>query len=231
MESLKKVILFIVEGDSDKVFFDPVLNELFPNEEYKFAVVKGDITGDYEVTTVQNIDNKLKTIIKEYKDEKKIYDSDIKKIVHIIDTDGAFIDDKYIEFHQSDEILYTNSKIRTNHVDKVIKKNILKKAVVNKLIHTKTIKNIPYEIYFMSCNLDHVLFDEPNQKDYEKKKKALEYADSLFGKETEFLELLESNVIKHYTDYSNSWEDIYNGKNSLRRASNFNCYLNQNLKK
>ena len=204
---------------------------MFPNEEYKFAVVNGDITGDYEVTTEENIYDKLKTIIKEYKEEKKIYDSDILKIVHIIDTDGAFIDDRYIVFHQSDEILYTNSKIRTNHVDKVIKKNTLKKAVVNKLIHTKTIKNIPYEIYFMSCNLDHVLFDEPNQKDYDKKRKALEYADSLFGKEIEFLTLLESNVIKHYNDYFTSWEDIYNGKNSLRRASNFNCYLNQNLKK
>lgn len=227
----KKVILFIVEGDSEKVFFNPVLNELFPKEEYKFAVVGGDITGDYEVTTKENIESKLEAIINEYINETKILLSDIHKIIQVIDTDGAFIKDTSIQFHVSDKVLYTHTKIKTNHVEKIIKRNKLKKEVVEKLIGTESIKGITYEIYYMSCNLDHVLFDEPNQSAHCKIDKAIEYADRLYGNELELLKLLESDVVKHYSDYKKSWEEIFEGENSLRRSSNFNIYINENLKK
>ena len=229
MNTTKKVVLFIVEGKSDKVFFDPVLNELYASEEIKFAVVKRDITGDYEITTLSTIEANLEQIIKDFISEKKILKEDILKVVQIIDTDGASVPDSSIEYHNDFDILYSTNKIRTKYVEEIKRRNKLKKDVCNKLVQTKKIFDLHYEIYFMSCNLDHVLYDEQNQLKKFKISKAQEFVDTFYGKEEDFIGLIESSVIKHYTDYNASWLDIYNGNTSLRRATNINIYFKNNI--
>ena len=40
----KKVILFIVEGPSDRAALGPIMEEYFNSEDIKFLIVHGDIT-------------------------------------------------------------------------------------------------------------------------------------------------------------------------------------------
>jgi len=46
--------------------------------------------------------------------------------------------------------------------------------VLNRLIFCQDINNIDYRVYYFSCNLEHVLHDNPNVKDENKSKKAEE---------------------------------------------------------
>lgn len=229
MAQPKKVILFIVEGKSEKVFLNPILNKLYDNDEIVFAVVDGDITGDYQVTSVENIYDKLKTIINEFLQQKKLLLNDIYKVIHLIDTDGAFIPDQDVIYHNDELILYTFNSIKTAHVDKVIRKNNLKKKVCEKLVETKKIHNIPYRIYFVSCNLDHVLYNEQNLNPSIKVQKALDLADEFYDNERKFIELIESDVVMNYPTYQESWTGIFNNKNSLRRSTNFNLYFKEEI--
>lgn len=44
MNNMKKVILFIVEGTSDKEALDPILSELIDTSLVRFEVLRGDAT-------------------------------------------------------------------------------------------------------------------------------------------------------------------------------------------
>lgn len=86
----KKVILFIAEGPTDEDALSPVLKKIFQNSHVRFHVVHGDLTSDF---TVDN-SNAVKTVNSHIKMELDRYGfkrSDIIRVIHLIDTDGAFI--------------------------------------------------------------------------------------------------------------------------------------------
>lgn len=86
----KKVIAVIVEGPSEEAALGPILKKYFASEEVQFAVVHGDITlGDN--VSMDTIISKIGNLIESIKTRYGYRTEDFLKIIHIADTDGAFV--------------------------------------------------------------------------------------------------------------------------------------------
>ena len=95
MVNQRQVLLFIVEGYTDKQSLEYPISQLAISSRIVFQTTSGDITSRDGITR-ENIKNKLYDYVKENKTKNKFKDSDYYKIVHIIDTDGAFIPDDHL---------------------------------------------------------------------------------------------------------------------------------------
>lgn len=96
MSKAKKVIFVIVEGPTDKDALSSVLKQIFSSAEVHFHVIYGDITTEDAITA----NNAKSYVAKRVAAEMKKYaykESDILQIVHLIDTDGAFIPDNLVK--------------------------------------------------------------------------------------------------------------------------------------
>lgn len=72
---------------------------------------------------------------------------------------GAFIPDSKIIRGDSNFFQYTDENIVTSNVDGAKGRNRKKAEILRKLVEIKQVGNVPYSVYFVSCNMDHVLFD------------------------------------------------------------------------
>lgn len=148
--------------------------------------------------------------------------TDYKEIIQVSDMDGAFVPDSAIvEDKNAYKPIYSEKEIHTNHPEGIIKKNAQKRENMNRLITTSVIGNIPYHIYYMSSNLDHVLYNKLNSTDVEKESDANDFAekykDDLIGFKS-FIRESDFSVNKDFTD---SWDYIKQEKHSLERHTNF----------
>ena len=101
MPSKKKVVLFLVEGPSDETAIRGPVNLLIQSSDS--ASFHGDVTtAQIEYPTFYRIKDSIrdtvKTFVEDYlRDTNPGYKAkDIHCIVHIMDTDGAFIDDSMV---------------------------------------------------------------------------------------------------------------------------------------
>ena len=86
---------------------------------------------------------------------------DILQIVHLIDTDGAFIPNELVKTGKQKGIRYFKDHIETADVKYIQRRNEKKSSVVASLCSTGKIKNsIPYSIYYFSRN-HYVHIHEP----------------------------------------------------------------------
>lgn len=86
----KKVILFIAEGPTDEDTLSPILKKLFHSMQVRFHLVHGDISTDLNVDSrnaVNTVNDHMKKEMVRYGYKR----SDILQVIHLIDTDGAFI--------------------------------------------------------------------------------------------------------------------------------------------
>ena len=107
-----KIVLFIVEGITDQISLENIVDTLV--DEYNssstytdnviFEISEGDITSNYS-SRPNNIKSKITKIIKA-KGKRKYAPTDYKEVIHIIDTDGAYIDDNRIFQDESKEIFF-----------------------------------------------------------------------------------------------------------------------------
>lgn len=82
MSKMKKIVLFIVEGPTDKNAIGSILSKYYNSEKVRFCVVHGDITTvktSNSNNIVSQIDACVKTTINKYFLKRR----DILKIVHI----------------------------------------------------------------------------------------------------------------------------------------------------
>ena len=216
----KKIILFLVEGYSDYISLEFV-DKLNENETIKFCTTGGDITSNDKVNT-QNCIKKINECVLSFAKTNKLLKSDIIKIIHIIDTDGVYIpNNKILEDINANNFIYTTEGIIANSKDEVIERNKKKKEVLEKLLSTYNINSTKYKVYYMSCNLEHVLHNElKNFSDEEKKKMSNEFADRFYENEYEFLNFINDPDFKVNGDYKATWEFIKQDINSVNRFSN-----------
>ncbi len=150
----------------------------------------GDITTRKGVTS-QNIVSKIGNVVREYAKSHHYTAKDFKQIIHLVDTDGAYIsEDKIIEETDCHEVLYADDGIHTSHREAMISRNQQKKQNLYRLINTGQIWNIPYKVYYMSCNLDHVLYNQRNSTDEEKEENAYAFAKKYRNNFKAFVKLL-----------------------------------------
>ena len=225
----KKVILFLVEGASDLTSLE-FIDNINTDETIKFQITSGDITSKLNITP-QNCREEINKILLSFLERSKLRKTDIIKIIHILDVDGVYIPEiNIIEDKNIKKFLYTINGIVAPSKENVQKRNESKKQIVEKLLGTSKINSIPYEMYYMSCNLEHVLHDKLEDiSEDEKKELANKFADRFYEKEIEFIDFINNKDFKVLGDYKATWDFIKKDLNSVNRYSNFWLFF-ENLK-
>ena len=225
----KKVILFLVEGASDLTSLE-FIDNINTDETIKFQITSGDVTSKLNITP-QNCREEINKILLSFLERSKLRKTDIIKIIHILDIDGVYIPEiNIIEDKNKKKFLYTINGIVAPSKENVQKRNESKKQIVEKLLVTSKINSIPYEMYYMSCNLEHVLHDKlEDMSEGEKKELANKFADRFYEKEIEFIDFINNKDFKVLGDYKATWDFIKKDLNSVNRYSNFWLFF-ENLK-
>ena len=226
MGKTKKVILFIVEGITDKTALGSVLDAILSNEKIHFAITEGDITTKDDVNA-SNVIRRINEIVKFTQERYHFKASDLLEIVHLIDTDGAFIPDTaVINNAEAMHIQYTLQNIQTDDIEKIVERNQKKLGLV-KLLRSKTeINKKPYKMFYFSRNQEHVLHNEARELTTSEKNTLADQFDDLYGDAPEaFLEFIKSKDFAVSGDYAETWKFIEDGIHSLERWSNFHLYF------
>lgn len=218
--SEKKVIAFIVEGLSDEAALGMIMKEYFSKNEIQFVVVHGDITlKDY--VSNDSILKKINEQIESVKSKYRYSQNDFIKIIHIVDMDGVYISEMDIMETNVKEIQYYVDHIDAKNVSVIVERNKRKGDILYKLRKTRKVNGIPYQIYFNSCNLEHVLYGE--LKDYSDEEKQIlsdDFAEKYDGKADEFIEFISDSMIAVQGTYQKTWDYIEKDRNSLNRHTN-----------
>jgi hypothetical protein len=161
----KKVILFIVEGVTDKTSLGGIIDKLVSSKLVKFYITGGDITSDRfsnSANAVSKVNDHVKNFLGREIGLKK---GDIIQIVHLIDMDGAYIGSDQIQVEDIEGFAYSETAITASSVERVTERNNRKQQAINRLSLCPKISGIPYSMYYFSCNLEHVLHNEVNLLD------------------------------------------------------------------
>jgi len=223
----KKIVLFIVEGITDKNSFALVLSKIIEKDKIvKFKIINGDITTKNGVNA-GNIHKKITDYIKEFIDGNVYKKSDILNIIHLVDTDGAYISDDLVLKKDVDNIEYNTQNIYAKNIDNIKKRNKQKSQILSKLSSTNAVYvNLPYRIYFFSSNLEHVIHNKQSVCPEEKRKYSEQFEDKFVTNPANFIEFMSSLEFALNGEYKETWEFIKKDTNSLKRYTNFNLYLN-----
>ena len=227
--SRKKIVFVIVEGPSDETALGVSLSRVFNSDEVYIHIIHGDITTCKGITgsnVVANVGNE----IRKYTASRHYKKTDLAQIIHIVDMDGAFIPHESIV--QNDGIsgvLYSTDNIYTPDRDMLIERNRQKQENIFRLRRQPIIWDIPYRIYYMSCNLDHVLYDKLNSTDEEKENDAYEFARRYKDDQDGFVKYMCDSYFSVQGNYKETWEHIEKDTNSLKRFTNFNLCIKDAL--
>ena len=222
----RKVLLFVVEGLSDKVSFEGQFVNYFSTFDVQVAVMRCDVT---TVVYSSQIKSYLNNRVEEFCSIEKLKKSDIKGIIHLVDTDGAFVSEDCVKQNSTDETEYTDKEILAKNRELIIERNKKKSMVLKTLCSMRTLAGINYTVYFLSRTLEHVLhnrIDNLSDQDKTKLSEAFDdlYADDLPG----FLTFIADKVFAVQGDYKQTWNFIKQETNSLKRYSNLHLLFEQN---
>lgn len=218
----RKVVLVIVEGPSDQTALELSFSAFFDSNDVMIRVVHGDITADIALNP-SNIASSLGNLLKSWASKYGLKSSDFLRVIHITDTDGVYIPDENViedDYHNGRPI-YNEMNIVVSPKSKIKERNSRKRHNLDRLSSIPVIwGKIPYSIYYMSCNLDHVLYGVQNSDDATKRKNAYNFAKKYHNKLDEFVKYISNPDIGVEGDYKMSWEYIRQGVNSLQRHTN-----------
>ena len=224
---MDKVVLFIVEGATDKRALASIFRKIYRNRTVRFEFTHGDITSD-ETISIKNVEDEIYKYVKSYVDISKIKKSDIWQIVQIFDMDGAYADDSRIVEGETREFFYTEKEISCKNHEKISLRNKNKKELMEYLLSLQEIKGISYEGYYMSCNLDHALYGLMNLSDEEKKKQTDSFYLAFWEHPELFLPFLEKYVVNGVPNsFPASWIYIKEDNHSLERHTNLHIYFSK----
>jgi len=223
----KKIVLFIVEGFTDKNSLALVLSKIIEKDKIvRFKIINGDITTRNGVNA-SNIHNKITNYIKEFIDGNIYKKTDILNVIHLVDTDGAYISDDLVLKKDVENIEYNTQNIYAKNIDNIKRRNKQKSQILSKLSATKTVYvSLPYGIYFFSSNLEHVIHNKQSVCPEEKRMYSEKFEDRFVIKPVNFIEFMNNTEFALTGEFKDTWEFIKKDTNSLKRYTNFNLYLN-----
>lgn len=217
----KKIVFVIVEGPSDDNTIGYFLYKIFDKNTVHVEVMHCDITTEKGVTS-HNIHLKCCEIVKKYAKNNHYKKEHFQQIIHIVDTDGVFVQQDYVtESPEVERTTYTTKNIICKNKIDILERNTQKSSVLNRLISCQYIwTSIPYSVYYMSCNLDHVLYDKPNSTDDEKESDSYKFAKQYKNDLEGFKSYIRESDFSVSGDYQESWAFIKKDCNSLNRYTN-----------
>ncbi|MBQ9950221.1 MAG: hypothetical protein IJO93_05825 [Clostridia bacterium] len=218
----KGVVVFIVEGVSDKIALELPMSRLICSDSIRFAVMHGDCLSRSGNGAEKAVSEQIRTLMVKYNYKK----SDFVQIVHIVDTDGSFIPDDRVFSREQSGIAYYSDRIETGEYKETVARHHRRRNSALVLAKKKSIMGIPYDIYFMSRNLEHVTQNEGGHvRSSNKVEFAERFADSFADDPYGLMELLCDKSVAAKGDYDSSWNHIMSGTNSLKKCSNLNFFL------
>lgn len=227
----KKIILFLVEGSTDSTSLGLVISRLLETADVRFYVLGGDICYRYRI----NDENAAKSVMRPingFLQRYRLKKTDILQIVHIIDTDGAFIPPERVIRGGTENAYYKDTCIETLSVDSLRSRNELKTMAANALSKLSYVDKIPYAFYYFSRNIEHVLHDRADNLSSREKRICSENFENRYADHPEdFVKFMKSREVAVRGSYHKTWEYIFRGTNSLKRGSNFGLFFDWNPKK
>ena len=230
----KKVVFAIVEGPSDETALGVLLSRHFDKDSVYTHVMHCDITTEFDKDTRQrvgaaDITKKIAEVVKRWADSNRLKSEHFERIIHIVDTDGAFVTEDCIVQGDVKGPFYTLDKILCPVRENIIERNDRKSKNLLRLATTPTIWKVPYTAYYMSCNLDHVLYNKQNSSDKDKEADALHFALRYRENVPDFINFISKSDFAYKPkpelslteNYKESWKEIQIGRNSLERRTNF----------
>lgn len=226
----KKIILLLVEGESEQILLYDRLRRKFHQQDIRFHIERGDLFGNLRHQK-RDIKAAVNEVVRQFLHRYRLKESDLLAVIHIMDTDGCFIDEQQVmvappqgqgrkTFYADRHILVLDEMQRKSIVKRNEQKNINAKIMVATSYVMRS--HIPYQLYFFSRALEHVLFDKPNPRNENKLHKVEQFVDQL----REPLEVFLAQFLKLRDRanmdqiYEESWHYIMQGNHSLQRATN-----------
>ena len=230
----KKVVFVIVEGPSDETALGVILARYFNKDTVYTHVMHCDITTEFDKDTHQKVSSvditkKVAEVVKGWANSFHLKPEHFERIIHIVDTDGAFVTEDCVAQDDVESLFYTLDKILCPVRETVIERNDRKSKNLLRLASTPTIWKVPYNAYYMSCNLDHVLYNKQNSNDKDKGDDAFKFALHYRENIPEFIDFISKSDFAYklkpelslVENYRESWKEIQIGCNSLERRTNF----------
>lgn len=227
MAKTKRVVIVIVEGASDEVLMIETLKRKYSLWDIRFECQRGDIFHPSTHTT-QGVKERIGDVVRFTIQKRKYKPTDVVAIIHLTDTEGCFIPNESIgiDENQKNKTQYNEKYIQVDSLEqqqRIIKRNQVKSQNTKIMISLPTIINgkYPYQLYYFSRTLEHVVFDEANPEGETKYAHIDEFVEDLTEPLELFLAQWMPKVSGDYeTQYATTWQYIQNDQNSLARSTN-----------
>lgn len=156
--------------------------------------------------------------------------ADMLQVVHLMDTDGTYVSDNAVtELATVPKTVYNPGQIIAANRQQIIDRNRRKSANMDRLALEPAIGGIPYLAIYMSCNLDHVLYNKLNSHDSDKRKDSLAFAHKYRNDIEAFISFINDSDFSVAGDRKETWEYIRQGLNSIDRHTNLGlCFPTAN---
>ncbi|MDY3917260.1 MAG: hypothetical protein SOZ01_11180 [Selenomonadaceae bacterium] len=233
MSKRKKICLFVVEGISDKTAMALPLKQFFQDDvSLRFDITYGDITSRPQPRK-DSVLAELGDAVREYLKTYKLKSSDLQEIVQLVDIDGCYINDGQVVSAPANFVgalpFYSEHVILADAVAGIRKRNALKQLRLQALYLRKKLQldklDIAYSVYYFSCNMDHVLYNERNLATEYKVVKAEAFAEEYSYSKQAFTDFMRARYPQIAHDEKASWKFIQDGEHALQRWSNFLLFL------
>lgn len=225
----KKIVFVIVEGSSDDEALGLLIEKIYNKNTVYVHITHCDITTESGAKAI-NILSKIGGIVDSYAKSNHLSKSHFQEIVHIVDMDGAYIPDNAVTKDEcAKKPQYSTTEIRTARPDGIISRNATKRACLDKISSTAKVWGVPYQAYYMSCNLDHVLYNKLNSSDDQKETDAFAFAMQYKENVQGFIDFISNSDFSARGNYLESWAYIKQDKHSLERHTNFNICVSKAL--
>ena len=231
MNRTRKTVLLLVEGIHDETALKPALKTVEKKMNIRFRIMEGDPLAD-DRNKGKSAKQIAGTMVSEFRNRYKLRPSDILFVAQLTDTDGVFIPDNKIiidlDIESPDGKEYTIESIKVKDKDKQQKmkdRNKMKKEHLNALSSINKIATRPYQIFYVSRELEHVLHNINSVLSTdEKNKKASEFSEK-YSSFALLKKFFNNDDILVSGDYKQTWDYIKQKNHSLERNSNFHLFL------
>ena len=117
--------------------------------------------------------------------------------------------------------IYSLTEIQTAKRDQLIIRNRHKQSKIERICGMQKVwGSIPYRAYYMSSNLDHVLYGKLNSSDEDKENDAYSFARRYKDDIDGFLAFISDSDFSRLEGYKESWAFIKKERHSLERYTN-----------
>ena len=125
----KKIVFVIVEGPSDDEALGVIFTRLYDKNAVHVEITHGDITSDFSVNP-GNIVSRIGNLVRGYARSYHYRAADFQEVIHLIDMDGAYVDESRIVKGNTRGFFYTENEISCKNPEKILLRNEHKKERV-----------------------------------------------------------------------------------------------------